>query len=145
VLTGRGRRLPPSLICTCRTFHADDQCLSTLLTRARPSVPFKTVATCGKGTNIEGKAAAACRSPHAGRFGACFGQTPIDLHSLICTCARSRALASLMLAWLSCLRARTGIMMASGVVQETGLDGPGLNSQELHFKPRDGLQVVSLQ
>jgi hypothetical protein len=46
-------------------------------------------------------------------------QDPIDLPSM---CASSRGLgpcgcefASLLLAWLSCLRARTGIMLASGV------------------------------
>jgi hypothetical protein len=76
-------------------------------------------------------------------------QDSIDLPSM---CASSRGLgpcgcefASLLLAWLSCLRARTGIMLASGVVQETRLGGPGRNPQELHFKLRDGLQVVSLQ
>jgi hypothetical protein len=76
-------------------------------------------------------------------------QDPIDLPSI---CPYSRGLGPcgcefvlLLLAWLSCLRAQTGIMLASGVVQETRLDGPGRNPQELHFKPRDGLQVVSRQ
>jgi hypothetical protein len=52
--------------------------------------------------------------------------------------------ASLLLALLYGLRARTGIVVMNRVVHATGFDGPGCDSQELCIKPLASLQVVSL-
>jgi hypothetical protein len=52
--------------------------------------------------------------------------------------------ASLLLALLSGLRARTGIVRVNGVVQETGFYDPRCDSRELCVKPLASLQVTSL-
>ncbi len=142
-----GRGVSPVPCDSAGIYRADRQCLSTLLKLARSSVPSSRT------TQKRGQDEAINVAGELAQVAAVLilqGSASASIHN-IAVSARLRVQgtcrydsASLLLALLCRLRARTGIVVVDGVVQETGFYGPGCDSQELYVKPLARLQVASL-